>query len=188
MPVEPVHAAQLIALITRDPVRLGLLRHLQALDLPDAWIAAGVIRDAVWQDLHSRAPSAPEGDIDVIWFDPARCDPALDRALEVRLAEAAPGWDWSVKNQARMHQRNHDAPYHDAGHAMMHWCETTAAVAMRFTAADRLEINAPFGLGDIYDMILRPTPRFRGEKRPIFEARCIEKRWQARFPMLRKID
>lgn len=176
--------ARLRDLLNADPWRMAILRLFGSLGLPDGWVAAGFVRDAVWDHLHDHAPSIPVGDIDIIWFDPARIDPALDRQIEGQLAALRPDVDWSVKNQARMHRRNRDAPYADAADAMHHWTETATAIGVRLTADDRLEINAPFGLDDLFSLRLVPGPAFLGARRAIFDARVRTKRWPARYPRL----
>ncbi len=156
-----------------------------ALALPDAWIAAGFVRDAVWDALHGRLAAAPVGDVDVVWHDAARRDPVLDRQWEHALRERLPDYDWSVKNQARMHVRNGDAPYPDVATAMRAWPETATAVAVRLGADDRLEVNAPYGLDDLFALVVRPTPGFVVRKRAVFDERVAGKRWLTRYPRLR---
>lgn len=107
------------AIMRADPLRWHVLDVVRALRLPDSWIGAGFIRNAVWDHLHQRPPSPPSGDVDVIWHDPRRTDPTEDRALETALRLAEPFFTWSVKNQARMHTRNGDAPYASATDAML---------------------------------------------------------------------
>jgi hypothetical protein len=48
---------------------------------------------------------------------------------------------WSVKNQARMHERNADRPYRSASDAMMHSPETATAVGARL--GDRAPSRLP---------------------------------------------
>ncbi|WP_067732806.1 nucleotidyltransferase family protein [Novosphingobium naphthalenivorans] len=176
--------ADLAALLEADALRMEAMTAVHALALPDGWIGAGFVRDAVWDHIHGRAPSPLSGDIDVIWFDPERMDSSFDRTLEARLHAQMPALDWSVKNQARMHLRNGDAPYRDCADAMTHWPETATAIAAHLTAAGRVEINAPLGLEDLYRGRLRPTPHFAGTRRPIFEQRVCAKRWRERYPGL----
>src|SRR3546814_6473900 len=97
------------------------LAAVAALNLPDCWIGAGFVRDAVWDHLHGRSPSFPTADVDVIWFASEGADEQADRDLEQRLRHRWPQFLWSVKNQARMHRRNGDAPYGSATDAMKHW-------------------------------------------------------------------
>ncbi|MEQ8343968.1 MAG: nucleotidyltransferase family protein [Sneathiellaceae bacterium] len=174
---------RLQALIRADPARMRLLHSLQALALPDAWIAAGTVRGAVWDHLHGRRLRPPAGDVDIVWFAPG-AGRAADRRLERRLAAAAPRIAWSVKNQARMHLRNGDAPYRDTADAMRHWPETATAVAVRLSGR-RLEVLAPCGLDDLFRLVLRPTAGFRRARRAVVCARIRDKKWQSRWPRLR---
>lgn len=73
------------AILRADPVRWHLLGVVRALGLPDGWIGAGFVRLAVLDHLHQRPPSAPIGDVDVIWYDPHRIDPAEDLKHETAL-------------------------------------------------------------------------------------------------------
>lgn len=172
------------ALIAADAGRLRLLRMVQDLQLPDGWIGAGFVRSAVWDHLHGRPPALPAGDVDVVWFDPAHASADDDRQLEGRLAAAAPTVDWSVTNQARMHLGNGDAPYASTADALRHWPETATAVAVRLTA-DGLDVLAPFGLDDLFDLVVRPTPAFAAGKLSVVQTRVQEKRWLERWPRLR---
>jgi hypothetical protein len=176
--------AALLALITADPGRMRLLRLIQALGLPDCWIGAGFVRSAVWDHLHGYPPSLSMSDVDVVWFDDARAEPDNDRRVENELAASAPDVAWSVKNQARMHEHNADRPYISVEDALRHWPDTATAVAMRLTG-DGLDVLAPFGLADLFGLVVRPTPAFATDKLPVVQARMSEKRWLERWPRLR---
>jgi hypothetical protein len=177
-------AAALRAMLQADQVRLRALGHVRALGRPDAWIGAGFVRNAVWDRLHGRPCAPPAGDVDVVWFDPGRPDPAEDAALEVKLRGLDHSLDWSVRNQARMHRRNADKPYASVEDALRHWPETATAVAVRLDERDAIEITAPFGLTDLFALRLRPTPRFRADKFPVYVERIRCKRWLETWPKL----
>lgn len=179
-------AEKIVRWIRNDPLRWDLLDHVRALALPDCWIAAGFVRDAVWAVLHDQPP-ALSGDVDVIWFQPGGTE-EQDRAIETRLCAMAPGIDWSVKNQVHMHLGNGDAPYSSSEDAMRFWPETATAVAVRRTEADRCEVIAPFSLADLLTLKLRPAGAFKYEKRAIFEQRVNSKNWLTRFPLLQLAD
>ena len=172
------------AILREDTLRWSILECVHALDLPDCWIGAGFVRNATWDHLHGRPPRPPSGDVDVVWHDPGRMDPAEDARLEARLRAMVPAVEWSVKNQARMHRRNGDAPYGGTVEAMRHWPETATAVAARRTDQGGCEIAAPFGLDDLFNLVLRPTPRFEGGKRPIYLDRVEVKGWLRSWPLL----
>ena len=177
--------SQIDAIIRGDPIRWHLLGLVRSMALPDCWIGAGFVRNAVWDYLHGRPPSPPSGDVDVLWFDPERTDPSEDSKLEAALRLLDASIDWSVKNQARMHARNNDAPYASTTDAMRFWPETPTAVAVRRSPKDDCEVAAPFGLDDLFALILRPTPAFSHHKRHIYEKRLRTKGWQATWPLLR---
>ncbi|HWX01614.1 nucleotidyltransferase family protein [Collimonas sp.] len=179
------HADELTALLRADPERRRLIALVRTLELPDCWIAAGFVRNAVWDWLHDRPPSPLSGDVDVIWFAPCGNGAENDRQLEHRLLELDSSIAWSVKNQSRMHVRNGDAPYLCSSDAMRYWPETATAVAVRCGSHGNLELAAPFGLHDLYQAIVRPTTRFSEEKRNLFDQRLRDKRWLLHWPLLR---
>lgn len=171
-------------LLLDDPIRMGALYAVRALELSDGWIGAGFVRDAVWDRLHGYGQRPVSGDVDVVWFNAERCNPAYDSDLEEKLSQQSSRFNWSVKNQARMHQRNGNAPYLSTENALLYWPETATAVAVRAVGTNLIEIIAPYGLNDLFELRLRPTPPFESEKLDIFRQRLATKRWAERYPML----
>jgi len=165
--------------------RMDMLEALAELDLPDAWIAAGAVRNAAWDRLHEYPTSTELADVDVIWFDPRRASRDVDQELEHRLGQRLAGVNWSVKNQARMHRRNGDPPYRDCLDAMRGWPETATAIAARVGPRGAIQLSAAFGLDDLLSLWLRPTPRFAMD--PAFRKRVESKRWLALWPQLRLV-
>ncbi|MEC5321530.1 nucleotidyltransferase family protein [Brenneria populi subsp. brevivirga] len=174
-------------LLLDDPIRMKALYAVRALKLCDGWIGAGFVRDAVWDHLHGYGQRPVSGDVDVVWFDSERCNPAYDSDLEERLSQRHSTFNWSVKNQARMHQRNGNAPYLSTENALLYWPETATAVAVRVGYTNLIEIIAPYGLNDLFELCLRPTPLFEREKLNVFRQRVSVKRWMERYPMLQLI-
>lgn len=175
---------QVQAIIAADPARMRILGLVRELGLPDCWVAAGFVRSAVWDHLHQRGASALPGGIDVIWFDSEQAAAVVDAAIDATLRRMDGTLDWSVKNQARMHLRNADHPYTSAADAMVHWPETATAVAVRLGAEGRIEVAAPFGLDDLFNLIVRPTVKFQTEKRQAYLGRLRSKNWLATWPNL----
>lgn len=160
------------------------LRALRDVDLR-LFVAAGLVRGAVWDRLHGFPIPTPVADVDAIYFDPGRSHPRLDDDLERQLAARCPGLRWQVRNQARMHLRAGRAtPYRDLSHAMAHWPETCTAVAARLDARDRIDLVAPFGCEDLLALVVRPTAAFRDDAKTII-ARATGKAWITRWPRLR---
>lgn len=168
--------------LAADTERLRLLRVLAHLQLPDAWLAAGFVRNLVWDQLHGYTVPTPLVDLDVIYFDVTDCRPERDRAIEMALAERAPGWPWSVRNQAAMHLRNDDAPYADSLDAMRFWVEVESALAARLTETGELEVVSPFVQDGLFALHLTPNP-WR-PRLDAFRQRLSSKGWLTRWPRL----
>lgn len=185
------NAAGLARFIAAHPALLEPLRAVAALDLSEAWIGAGFVRNAVWDALHGLPFGAnPPADVDVVWFDPAQPSAAGDAAMEARLRASHPGVPWSVRNQARMAARNGDAPYAGTLDAMARWPDTATAVAARLNLAGAVEVAAPWGVDDLLAGIVRPTPAFASDqaRRRVLAERIAIKGWLRRWPGLRVLD
>lgn len=182
MPDRIATAADIAGFIARQPPMIEILRTVEALDLPDCWVGAGFVRNAVWDALHDRPWSPSYGDVDVVYFDACSSGASRDTEFETELKRAMPRAPWSVKNQARMHAANGDPPYADTADALRHWPETCTAVAIRSVDA-RIEVLAPFGVSDLVRLIVKPTPAFAG-KLGLYRTRVAEKQWAQRWPGL----
>lgn len=181
-------AGDVLRLIAADPWRMRVLETVRALDLPDCWVAAGFVRALVWDHLHGHAEPTPLDDVDVVYFNSEQTDPAVDVRHENRLAALwpadRPAVPWSVKNQARMHQRNGDAPYRNTSDALSHWLETPTAVAVRMDDGGTLELLAPLGVDDLLAMRITPTPHARKHRLGSYRERVLDKPWARQWPQL----
>jgi hypothetical protein len=172
-------------LIATDQRRMRVLGLVKDLGLPDCWVAAGFVRNCVWDHLHLYPASPLLQDIDVVWYDPQQGLAERDTALELALHEQDDTLRWSVKNQARMHQRNADNPYLSATDAMRYWPETATAVAVRLGHQNAIEVAAPFGLTDLFELIVKPTQRFKTDKHSFYADRVRSKNWKTIWPQLK---
>ena len=179
---DPHSVARIVA---RDPVALAQLRAARALALPDWCIAAGFVRNRVWDHLHGVWPPRPPADIDVLYFDAADLTKESEAAFERRLDALLPGLPWQVRNQARMHVWKDLPPHADTADAMRSWLETVTAVGVRLEADDRLTVvAAPEAVEDLLALCCRPTAFGRG-RRDEYEARIASKRWRELWPKVR---
>ena len=180
------NAADIADFIAHNPRMMRCLAVLAAHGPAGAWIGAGFVRNAVWDHLSGQDTEAtPLAELDVVFHDPAITTAEQDARIEAALSVAAPDLPWSVRNQARMHERNGHRPYRDVSDALAHWAETAAAIAARL-GPKGVEILAPFGVEDVLEMIIRPTPAFR-TKPEIPLARLEAKGWLTRWPRLRLV-
>jgi uncharacterized protein len=177
-----MHKKQISEWIVADPLRMRALDMARALALPDWCLAAGFVRNLVWDKLHRFATPTVMNDIDLIYFDAERTDPQRDRDIEAMLRQHAPDLPWSVRNQARMHERNGDAPYGSTLDAMRYWVEVETAVGVRLLGDGELEILAPFDLDSLFAKNITPNPR--RYKPADFGARLSKKNWLWIWPEL----
>lgn len=168
--------------IEENEPMLNDLRRVRDLHLPDGYIAAGYIRNYIWDRLHGWDNRQQHNDIDVIYFDSNDCSEERDRELENQLIAATGNTKWSVKNQARMHEKNGNAPYTSTGDAISFWPEVVTAIAVRIDHEEQLEVLAPYGLEDLFQLKVRRSPRF--EDRSYYLSRIHTKHWQQHWPLL----
>ena len=179
-------AEQIGEWIRADVWRMEALRQARSLCLPDWCLAAGFVRNLVWDRLHGYSPSTPLNDIDLIYFDPAYFDSVhagkrADRKYEQRLQRAST-LPWSVKNQARMHERHGHRPYESIEEALSVWVERETAVGVTLGDDDCLRLIAPFGVASL--LAGRVTHNPRHGDREVFRHRVAAKGWQRRWPKL----
>ncbi len=90
---------ELIALIKEDRMRTEALGQVAELCLPQCYIAAGFVRNLVWDSLHGFV--TPLNDVDVIYFDPTESNPDANLQYEAHLKARMPQFNWQVRNQAK---------------------------------------------------------------------------------------
>ena len=71
-------------IIAQDPVGMKQLRAARTLGLPDWCIAAGFVRNRVWDHMHGIAPPRPPADIDVLYYDARDLSKETEQALEAK--------------------------------------------------------------------------------------------------------
>ncbi len=177
------NASDVVEFLSSKASIVTVLEHVAALGLPDSWVAAGFIRNPIWDELAGTdATQFEASDVDVLYFDLISPTREAEQSLEAALNRVRPDLDWEVRNQARMHLRNGDAPYTDTAHAMCHWLETPTAIAARLNGG-MVELLAPLGLEDLLTLTLRPTAA-GARKADQFIKRFEERGWQQRWPQM----
>lgn len=173
---------QIITWLSEEPLHVRALMEVQKLGLNDGWLAAGFVRNLVWDRLHGYARVTPLNDIDVVYFNPEDRSVEADERLEQRLRAAAPELPWSVKNQARMHERHGHAPYASSAQAISYWVEVETAIGARMNADGQIELNAPLGLENLFHLTITPNPRHAIPA--VFAERVSTKGWLRLWPKL----
>lgn len=168
--------------IMEDEYRAKALKYALALDLNDWCLAAGFVRNLVWDKTHNIEQPKPLNDIDLIYFNPNDYDENTDRKHEEYLKSIS-DYPWSVKNQARMNKRNLDAPYSSSSDAMSYWVEVETAVGVRLTKNNDIELVAPFGLDALFNNTITINDKRR--KPESFKSRVTKKKWLEYYPNLK---
>ncbi|MBU2899214.1 nucleotidyltransferase family protein [Vibrio hepatarius] len=173
---------KIIELIKQDQVRLSALDCVSKLNLPQCYIAAGFVRNLVWDSLHNFDPLTPLNDVDVIYYEQHELDSNTYLNYEAKLKECMPEVNWQVRNQASMHERNGDLPYLSTLDAMSFWVEKETAVAVRKVGLDQYECISSFGFESLFDYCITYNPK---RSRETFENRVNSKGWLVRWSSLR---
>lgn len=203
---------QLGEIIKRDPFKMRCLRALRTLALPQGYIGAGFVRNAIWDELHQKVSPTPLNDIDVVYF----CDEVTvphssaerkhtnaslsqlaaqsevlslvkskEQAIERELTRLVPQATWQVKNQARMHMAHNHSAYRSCDDAISYWIERETCVAVRLLANDDVDVLAPFGLEANFAGTISINPKY---PRPeVFEQRVVSKNWRKVWPLLKVV-
>lgn len=170
------YESQLIKMIKSDHYIMSALEAVDKLKLNDAWIAAGLIRNKVWDELHHK--TTPTNDIDVIYFNSFDTSMQTEKGLEGKLEVLLPNQPWSVKNQARMHLKNKFDSFQSSYDGVAHFPETPTAIAVQLYRGN-LKIMAPYGLENLFEMIVKPTPAFQKNTQlhSVYSERMRMKKW-----------
>lgn len=181
--------AAVVDVLWKDADAIAQLDALRSLQLPDAWIGAGFVRNRVWDTLIGRVTRTDQDDVDVVYYDGSDPDGDRENEIEAQLVALIPGVIWQARNQRRMHlfRNKGDAPYRDTEDSLRYWLETPTAVAARLTDDRRIELLAPYGLDDLLNLTCRPTPA--GLRRADdYRGRLASKGWRQRWPEARFLE
>jgi len=146
---------------------MQVLRTARKLDLPDWLVFSGAVYQRVLNHLTGRDADYGIKDYDLGYFDAADVSYAAEDVVIRRVAAAfAPPLDEmvEVRNQARVHLWFEGkfgepyAPLSSSAEALSRFVSPLFAVGVRLEADERLTIEAPFGLGDLFALRLRPNP------------------------------
>lgn len=184
-----MHEEKVKEMIRKDVWMMEALRAAEILQLPDWWICAGFIRSKVWDVQFGTDERTLLDDIDVIYYEPGNIDERIEKLYEKQLRSVMPGPRWSVKNQARMHVLNDVPPYSSSIDGISNFPETATALGVKLDRYGNIILTAPWGIEDVLQGIIRPTPPFKKNRRllSIFEMRLHKKKWEENWKGLKVI-
>jgi hypothetical protein len=178
-------------LILANPILAPIVRGWDAVALPDCWLVAGALAQTVWNDAFRFEPDYGVKDVDLVYFDAADLSEAAEAKHEARIRRtfSACGINLDVKNEARVHLwysrkfGSEISPYTSTGHAIATFPTTATAIGVQ-PARSELLIAAPFGLGDLFNAMVRPN---KVQITPAIYAAKV-RRWRTLWPALRIAD
>jgi len=179
---DRVDQEQIRQWLLTDPLRLKCLSALSSMPHQPLYIAAGFVRNCVWDHLFGMGLTTPLNDVDVIFY--ASEQSQQEQQLQTLLQKAVPECHWQVKNQATMHLRNGHSAYSGCEHAMSYWPELETAVAVRLLDNFQLEFIAPFGLSPLLAGTITQNPK---QDVKVFDQRIKSKSWLSIWPQLRVV-
>lgn len=182
-----ISQADILTRLEQDRDIRRILEMIRSLGLRDSWLAAGSVRNFIWNLLSDKPGFDADTDVDVIFYNP---DLSYEEtvALERALKRSVPDYSWELKNQVYMHRHSPGtAPYTSARDAISKYPERCTAIGLRLLDNDELELFAPYGLEDILQYQVRPTPHFMAdeERKALYIQRLGQKNWQTRWPQLK---
>lgn len=148
---------RLQTILADSPVGL-VLPAIAQLNLPDWWLAGGAIRNTVWRSLFGEACELRIKDFDIAFFD-SQGDRAQELAAKEWLTQQFPQHQFDVKNQASFARwRSGRRTYDSTQQGVADWLHTATAVGVRVNSQGNWEFFTPYGLEDLFEGVICPTP------------------------------
>ena len=156
------------AILRATPPLMRVLSVARHLNLPDWLVFSGAVYQPVLNHLTGRPLDYGIKDYDLGYFDASdlsyEAEDAVIRRVEAAFDEPLRSMV-EVRNQARVHlwfEAKFGEPYGPlscTAEALERFASATFAVGVRLESDDRLRVEAPFGLADLFALRLRPNPR-----------------------------
>ena len=172
-------------IIRADPGLMGLMRALRPLHLPQWRLVAGCLYQTVWNALTGRPRGTGIKDYDLIYFDPHDLSWEAEDAVIQRVAAATRDCvgPLEVRNQARVHlwfAARFGCAYPQlscADDSLRYYASIVHAVGVRLNPDGVLHIAAPFGLDDLFGMVIRPNRQLDNAASHASKARRAKAIW-----------
>jgi uncharacterized protein len=167
--------------LLRNRTLAKVLTRAAVLALPEWYLVAGCLYQTVWNFVTGRSAEAGILDYDLAYFD------ASDLSWEGEDAVIQAGRTLfgdlpapvQIRNQARVHLwyeqkfRAPCAPHASTEAAIDTFEATNACLGVRLEPGERWRVYAPHGLGDVFNLVVRPNPvlappsRLPGQDHPV---------------------
>jgi hypothetical protein len=178
-------------MVKASPDLMAMLNAAHQLHLGSWAIAAGAIRNLVWDELHGFAVRTPLQDIDLVFYDQRlnrEEESVLIHVTQQKLQQDYPVANWDLVNQASVHlwlQQFNEAKvqaFASLEEGIASWPETATCVGVYLDAQQQIQVLAPHGLEDLFSLRVRHnTTRV---SKATYLARLQAKNFLARWPRL----
>ena len=182
-----VQVAGLRQIIHQSDRVLAILERTGALGLPHWYLGAGAVTQTVWNHLHGFDAGRGIKDYDLIYFNGDDLSAESETDVERETTAILEGLDVNLDltNEARVHLWYQERfgrsiePYESSEEAISTWPTTASCIGIRLEG-ERFKVCAPYGLRDLFDLVVRPNKVLVG--REIYEAKAT--RWAEQWPEL----
>lgn len=184
--------AALRSMLSRNDVLLDVLGRAQSLNLPDWYVTAGCIFQTVWNVVTGRPATAGIRDYDLFYFDGGDLSWEAEDRVIGRAGQTFAGLpaEVEIRNEARVHlwyKRRFGVPcppYESTEAAIDSFAATTCCLGVRLEAGGRWRVYAPYGLSDVFNLVVRPNPVLA--PRHVYETKTAH--WRRQWPELTVLD
>lgn len=177
------------AILFKNEKLYKALKVLQTSKLKDYYIGAGSINQTIFNYYHNYEIDFGIKDYDIVYFDEDISYEKEDETIKY-INDLLKDLDIKIdiKNEARVHLWYEQkfgfpiVPYKSVEEAISRWATTITCIGVRLEN-DQLIVCAPYGLNDIFNMVIRPIKEdFEKEQ---YETRVVN--WIKKWPMLKVI-
>lgn len=188
MPKSDDRYKQLEQIILANPLLNTALYRMESLGISNYYIGAGCVTQTVWNHLTEQPLMTGIKDLDIVYFDDFNTSEEAESKMVNRIKSLLEDLSIQidVKNQARVHEWYTSKfgypikPYTSVENAIDSWPTTASAIGVRLNADHTLDVYAPYGLDDLFEM------RVRANKVQITEEIFLSKaeKWKLKWPEL----
>lgn len=180
--------ARFLDVALADPTVAAVLQRASQLGVGEWWLTAGVLFQAVWNEVTRRPVGTGVRDADLFYFDPDTSwdaeDAVIRRGAELFGDVPVPV---EIRNEARVHLWYADRfgaptrPLRDCVDAIDGFAAVCCCYGVTVEPDGRPRVYAPYGYDDLFGLVVRPNPRSPAP-RHLYEAKAA--RWTAIWPEL----
>lgn len=181
---------ELEKILSKSKLVNDVLLGAEELNAPNWYLGAGCISQSVWNYLHGYEIEKHIKDCDLVYFDDDISKQSeqkyIQKGKELFKDLSA---EVEIVNQARVHlwyEKDFGLkipPYQSVEEGINSWPTTITCIAVR-KAGSQLDVYAPYGLNDLFGMILRPNKQMVTEE--MYNKKV--QRWTKVWPKLKVIE